>query len=613
MKLTEKQCALLSGFMYLDQSVKKSDDNGNKNIIGKIIEYLKDETTGQFDREQLDPSGGITKEEAVELLKEIERDPVLRNLKAVHSVNTGIRATCFVDSKAGDTKDAIVAFRGTGGITRAWEDNIVGAYEPVTAMQQEAVDFVRDTCSDYMISQVTGHSKGGNLAMHATIASEQNITDCVVFDAQGFNSLYFNENRNLIEQTAKYIKSINADKDFVSPLLNPAALPENTVYIKIGDVKSFGENHKLTMLLKNELFDSEGKYRQEVYGERVFGSNQISKATRALDSSGFLRTGFGKTLTDLIAVEVGARMTNEPEQSKAIRFEEKAKEYRAIRSGIFHVDKHRTDGATDLPAPDDPKPYLLNHDKVVISIDSFESLKKDALEASELSKSIMTAQRKISEAEIKAKGIVTRANNKASGVEEEITRPQLLQFQEDFPHLFTNGVYQGKEIPDNKITPESQNKQDIEKSGNGTAGNKDELTLSDELNSSLSKMAESYRPAEQIKDIEVKKDFWHKDKVIISGEDFKALKREAEVGAVLSKHKSEIQKYVESAGAKAESIVAIASGKAARIIEMTATSQLLKVKKDFPQLFKDDNYKGKDYVERKRNNTLNKGLDFEKV
>ena len=338
MHLTEKQCALLSGFMYLDQSVKKSDDNGNKNIIGKIIEYLKDETTGQFDREQLDPSGGITKEEAVELLKEIERDPVLRNLKAVHSVDTGIRATCFVDSKAGDTKDAIVAFRGTGGITRAWEDNIVGAYEPVTAMQQEAVDFVRDTCGDYMISQVTGHSKGGNLAMHVTIASEQNITDCVVFDAQGFNSLYFNENRNLIEQTAKYIKSINADKDFVSPLLNPAALPENTVYIKIGDVKSFGENHKLTMLLKNELFDSEGKYRQEVYGERVFGSNQISKATRALDSSGFLRTGFGKTLTDLIAVEVGARMTNEPEQSKAIRFEEKAKEYRAIRSGIFHVD-----------------------------------------------------------------------------------------------------------------------------------------------------------------------------------------------------------------------------------------------------------------------------------
>ncbi len=92
---------------------------------------------------------------------------------------------------------------------------------------------------------------------------------------------------------------------------------------------------------------------------------------------------------------------------------------------IFHAEKYKTDGATDLPAPDDPKPYLLNHDKVVISIDSFESLKKDALEASELSKGIMTAQRKISEAEIKAKGIVTRANNKASGVEEEITRPQV--------------------------------------------------------------------------------------------------------------------------------------------------------------------------------------------
>ncbi len=63
---------------------------------------------------------------------------------AVHSVDTGIRATCFVDSKAGDTKEAIVAFRGTGGITRAWEDNIVGAYEPVTAMWQEAVRNVEE-------------------------------------------------------------------------------------------------------------------------------------------------------------------------------------------------------------------------------------------------------------------------------------------------------------------------------------------------------------------------------------------------------------------------------------------------------------------------------------
>ena len=118
MHLTEKQCALLSGFMYLDQSVKKSGKSGN--TIGETIKDLKDKTTGQFNKEQLNPTGGITKEEAVELLKEIERDPVLRNLKAVHSVNTGIRATCFVDSKAGDTKDAIVAFRGTGGITRAW-------------------------------------------------------------------------------------------------------------------------------------------------------------------------------------------------------------------------------------------------------------------------------------------------------------------------------------------------------------------------------------------------------------------------------------------------------------------------------------------------------------
>ena len=182
MQLTEKQCALLSGFMYLNQSVNKKEKKGKP--IGKIIKDLKDENE-QINKDLLDPSGGISKEEAVELLEEIEKDPILCNLKPLRSVDTGIRATCFVDSKARGTKDAIVAFRGTGGITRAWEDNLVGAYEPVTAMQQEAVDFVRDTCSDCMISQVTGHSKGGNLAMHVTIASGRIIDYCVSFDGHG--------------------------------------------------------------------------------------------------------------------------------------------------------------------------------------------------------------------------------------------------------------------------------------------------------------------------------------------------------------------------------------------------------------------------------------------
>ena len=67
MHLTEKQCALLDGYMYLDQSVKKRGKRSG-NTIGETIKDLKGKTTGQFKLDQLNPTGGITKEEAVSVL-----------------------------------------------------------------------------------------------------------------------------------------------------------------------------------------------------------------------------------------------------------------------------------------------------------------------------------------------------------------------------------------------------------------------------------------------------------------------------------------------------------------------------------------------------------------
>ncbi len=340
MKLSEKQCALLCGFMYLEQSVQ------NDTIVGDILDKIKNEK-GQFDPNKLEPTGGITKEEAVTLLEEIERDPKLCGLKVVQSVDTGIRATCFIDTKSKDQKDALVAFRGTGGITRAWEDNFVGAYETTTAMQQEAVDFVRDKCGKYMISQTTGHSKGGNLAEHVTIASGRVIDDCVAFDAQGFNSSYLEANKAQIEKNAGKIRSIYADKDFVSPLLNPVASKENTKCIKIGDVKSFGDSHKITMLEQNNLFDDNGQYKPDVMGSRTMIPKQINKVTRALDKSGFLTSKPGKNITDLLAVDVSARMTKEPERQIALKPASKERELKAIKSGVFHVNKSAKEESAD--------------------------------------------------------------------------------------------------------------------------------------------------------------------------------------------------------------------------------------------------------------------------
>ena len=78
------------------------------------------------------------------------------SLEAVESIDSNIRATCFVDPS--DYK-AVLVFRGTGGIPEAWRDNLRGAYMKDTDMQKEAKLFFDSIKDDYNITQIVGHSK----------------------------------------------------------------------------------------------------------------------------------------------------------------------------------------------------------------------------------------------------------------------------------------------------------------------------------------------------------------------------------------------------------------------------------------------------------------------
>lgn len=618
MQLTEKQCALLSGFMYLNQSVNKKEKKGKP--IGKIIKDLKDENE-QINKDLLDPTGGITKEEAVEFLKEIEQDPVLRNLKPVHSVDTGIRATCFVDSKSNDKADAIVAFRGTGGITRAWEDNLVGAYEPVTAMQQEAVDFVRDTCSDCMISQVTGHSKGGNLAMHVTIASGRIIDDCVSFDGQGFNTFYLEDNKDLIEKNAKNIKCINADKDFVSPLLYTVVPPENTKCIKIGDVENFSDSHKLTMLTNENLFDSNGQYKLEVIGDRTMLSNQINNITTGLDKVGFY--DWGKGLVDWVAVEIGAAMTKEPERELAQKRESKDSELSAIKSGEFHVEKEKKDEEKDRVRAESrdlkklklsrkkyhltadqiesikAKKNFFNRDKVEISKKDLELLKTEALEACELSENVNKAQNIIESANEKAALIVSRATDKSSGIQEEIAKVQLKRVKKENPQHFQNGLYVGTKSKNEQQAPKEKKSSDTR--------------LKNTIKYAFEKVSKNHLSAEHINSISGRQSILDKETVTIPRKDFESLKNGALLSVELLRSDISPQEMVKSAKTEADRIVTGAKNKASGIEEKSAIVQLRKVQNDFPHLFNNGKYVGEKVHDRQHDNGINRDTNNVRV
>ena len=597
MHLTEKQCALLDGYMYLDQSVKKRGKRSG-NTIGETIKDLKGKTTGQFKLDQLNPTGGITKEEAVELLKEIERDPVLRNLKAVHSVDTGIRATCFVDSKARGTKDAIVAFRGTGGITKSWVDNMVGAYEPVTAMQQEAVDFVRDTCSDYMISQVTGHSKGGNLAMNVTIASGRIINECVAFDAQGFNRRYKKNNRLFIEKNAKKIKCINASKDFVSPLLHKVALQENIEYIKKPGVK-YKEGHNLTSLTDNKLFDSNGHYKPEVISRRHILSKGIKAATIFLD--GTRAFDLGRFIVDLAAVRISAKMTKEPERELAQKPESKKRELNDIKAGKYHPEKDIAEEKKDRVSAKNrdiktlklsrKKYYLTNkeeiesikekgilfdRDKVKISKMDLEFLKKEALEGSRLAGNVIGAHELIELAKKQAEQIVSEAKDNASGPEEAKANAILKKIRSNNRQYFQGVLYVGN-IPQNKQqVPNVKRTLDTK--------------MINIINHTFEKVSKYHMTVEQINSIEGKELPRNKEYVIVAKDDITSLKESAFLTGELLKNDISPQEMLKFAQKEADRIVKEALNEASEIKEKSGIVQLQKLKNDHPEFFKNDKY-----------------------
>ena len=83
--------------------------------------------------------------------------------------------------------DINVIFRGTNGDLNEWTDNGAGGYSADTEYQREAATYIKDIYDEYEYPiTVSGHSKGGNLAMYTAIMTDC-VDRCVAVDGQGFS------------------------------------------------------------------------------------------------------------------------------------------------------------------------------------------------------------------------------------------------------------------------------------------------------------------------------------------------------------------------------------------------------------------------------------------
>ena len=220
-ELTQEQLLLLDNLMY----IKDITYSTKYKSVGDFIRKYK---AGKIELTDTNLSGGFEKDEKTikrmhDILMAIDADQQLKDLKIETSIDGTVRATCFTqyDESKENVVGHIVAFRGTGGIYEAWKDNFEGMYEIETEAQKQAAQFIKDL--GYTDITVTGHSKGGNLAMYTTVTRGGQIQRCVSFDGQGFGDGFQDQYHYEISVAKDKMVSVSAHNDFVNILLDPIA------------------------------------------------------------------------------------------------------------------------------------------------------------------------------------------------------------------------------------------------------------------------------------------------------------------------------------------------------------------------------------------------------
>lgn len=296
--MSEQELLMLSNYVYMDASTDPL-------TIGQSLDRFRN-ADGGFDAASVAPAGvggGMSADQAADLFTRMDAmgEDFLALYPARYVDDPDLRGVCFVTNAAADS--GTVVFRGTGGSYNAWHDNVIGEYLPDTAIQQRAADFVNYDCAGFSDLTVTGHSKGGNLAMYTTVMCAS-VAGCVSFDGQGFSLAFLKEYAAQILQSKDKIRSVSAYNDFVNILLESIA-GERVFARNVGD--GIDAHSSYYLLVSNE-FDADGN---------LITTRDQSPLTWALeeaidrftDSIDLLPGEGNKQISDLLAAYVAAGMS----------------------------------------------------------------------------------------------------------------------------------------------------------------------------------------------------------------------------------------------------------------------------------------------------------------
>ena len=209
---SEIDALVLTELEYLPlEKVVPSDENGENFVtVKEIAEYMQEHKQELFDENPM-----MITQEQHEVSQVIADAPRFQSLKFFGVVSVWDKDT--TKQFAAVTVEVepsvrLVIFRGTDDTLIGWKEDFLMTYSPLVAAQTDAKEYLAKQASlwdgDLMIS---GHSKGGNLAIYAAATQEEDvqlrIVDIFCFDSPGLyrSVLETKGYQNIVPLAMRYI------------------------------------------------------------------------------------------------------------------------------------------------------------------------------------------------------------------------------------------------------------------------------------------------------------------------------------------------------------------------------------------------------------------------
>lgn len=209
---SEIDALVLTELEYLPlEKVVPSDENGENFVtVKEIAEYMQEHKQELFDENPM-----MITEERHEVSQVIADAPRFQSLKFFGVVSEWDKDT--TKQFAAVTVEVepsvrLVVFRGTDETLIGWKEDFLMTYSPLVAAQTDAKEYLAKQASlwggNLMIS---GHSKGGNLAIYAAATQEEDvqlrIVDIFCFDSPGLyrSVLETKGYQNIVPLAMRYI------------------------------------------------------------------------------------------------------------------------------------------------------------------------------------------------------------------------------------------------------------------------------------------------------------------------------------------------------------------------------------------------------------------------